>query len=181
MHRQSLLNKLSTYRAADDEERYLQKQVKQFVLDNPDCFERALAAGHITGAAWIVNPLRTHVLLTHHRKLNKWLQPGGHADGDTDIMRVAIREAQEESGIPAFIPLSDEIFDIDIHEIPPHKNIPRHLHYDIRFLLEADMKTEIKASDESHEIRWIHLDRVTEYTRESSILRMLRKTKKWSE
>jgi 8-oxo-dGTP pyrophosphatase MutT (NUDIX family) len=179
MHRRPLLDKLSVYRASNDEEFRLLEITREFIVKNIKCFERSLKVGHITGAAWVVNSVRTHVLLTHHRKLNKWLQLGGHADGDPDVLRVAIREAQEESGIKEFTPLSEEIFDIDVHEIPPHKNVPQHLHYDIRFLLEADMKAPLKITDESHDVRWIPIARIPEFTNESSILRMVSKSLIW--
>lgn len=179
MHRRLLLDKLSVYRTSNDEEVRLLETTRQFIIENTRCFDRSLQIGHITGAAWILSLERTHVLLTHHRKLNKWLQLGGHADGDPDVLRVAIREAQEESGIKEFTPLSDRIFDIDVHEIPPHKNVPQHLHYDIRFLLEADMKAPLKITDESHDVRWIPIARVSEFTNESSILRMVNKSLIW--
>ncbi len=179
MHRRLLLDKLSMYRASNDEEVRLLETTRQFIIENTRCFDRSLQIGHITGAAWILSLERTHVLLTHHRKLNKWLQLGGHADGDPDVLRVAIREAQEESGISEFVPLSEDIFDIDVHEIPPHKNDPRHLHYDIRFLLAADMQIPLKITNESHDIQWIPINRVAEYTNESSILRMVRKSLTW--
>src|SRR5215510_11521790 len=92
--------------------------LRQFVAANPNCFERSLQIGHVTGSAWIVDLDRTHALLTHHRKLNKWLQLGGHADGDPDILRVALREAREESNLDAIRPVSENIFDVDIHVIP---------------------------------------------------------------
>lgn len=173
------MQKLIAYHAIDIEEKRVLALVIEFVETHPDCFEHALQTGHITGAAWIVNSERTHVLLTHHRKLNKWLQLGGHADGDPDVLRVAIREAKEESGIAVFVPLSADIFDIDVHEIPRHKNDPSHLHYDIRFLFEADMRTELKITNESHDLQWIPIDRVNEYTDEASILRMVNKTNLW--
>lgn len=179
MHRRPLLDKLSVYRASNDEELRLLEMTRQFIVENTRCFERSLQIGHITGAAWIMSPDRNHVLLTHHRKLNKWLQLGGHADGDPDVLRVAIREAQEESGIKEFTPQSEEIFDIDVHEIPAHKNVPQHLHYDIRFLLEADMKAPLKITDESHDVSWIPMVRVSEFTNESSILRMVGKSLTW--
>lgn len=179
MHRQFLLNKLSAYHAEDPEERRLLEVTRRFVEENEDCFERSLSIGHITGAGWVVNPDRTHALLTHHRKLNKWLQPGGHADGDSDVFRVALREVQEESGIDRIIPLSEDIFDIDVHEVPSHKKDLPHLHYDIRFLFEADMLAELKVTHESHDLQWIPMDRIKEYTGEASILRMVKKTFSW--
>lgn len=176
MHRQLLLKKLSVYCTFNEEERHSLEVIRQFVTSHKDCFERSLQAGHITGAGWVVNPERTHALLTHHRKLNKWLQIGGHADGDHDILRVAIREVQEESGIADVISVTEDIFDVDVHEIPRHKEVPPHWHYDIRFLFEADRGAELKITDESHDLRWIPIDRIREYTDEPSILRMVKKT-----
>ncbi|MBL7960869.1 NUDIX hydrolase [bacterium] len=176
MHRRFLLEKLACYRASNDEENKLIHATIQFVKTHVNCLERNLQTGHITAAAWIVNADRTHVLLTHHRKLNKWLQLGGHADGDPDVLRVAIREAQEESGIDVFVPVSEDIFDIDIHQIPSFKSDPLHLHYDIRFILEADMRGTVKVTHESHDVQWIPLNKVQDYTSEASIMRMVKKT-----
>jgi 8-oxo-dGTP pyrophosphatase MutT (NUDIX family) len=179
MHRRPLLDKLSVYRTSNDEEFRLLETTRQFILENTRCFDRSLQIGHITGAAWILSRERTHVLLTHHRKLNKWLQLGGHADGDPDVLRVAMREAQEESGISEFVPLSEDIFDIDVHDIPAHNNVSQHLHYDIRFLFEADMKAKLRITNESHDVRWIPIVKVFEFTSEPSILRMVSKSLTW--
>ncbi len=178
MHRQSLLNKLAVYKAEGDEERQRLDRFRHFVTNHADCFERSLAIGHITGAAWVLDTRRSYVLLTHHRKLNKWLQLGGHADGEGDLLRVALREACEESGLSKIKPLSDEIFDLDIHEIPVYRDIPAHFHFDVRFLFEADRNDPLQVSDESHEVKWIRVDQVPEYTKEPSILRMLRKSRR---
>src|ERR1019366_3306840 len=115
--RTPLLDKLRAYRPSDAHEARMAEQLRLFVEAHADCFERSLAIGHVTGSAWIVDRDRTHTLLTHHRKLDKWLQLGGHADGDLDILRVALREAREESGLEAIRPVSEEIFDVDIHTI----------------------------------------------------------------
>ena len=95
------------------------------------------------------------MLLTLHRKLKRWMQTGGHADGDPQPLRVAIREAEEESGIVGISPVSCDIFDIDIHLIPanPAKNEPAHYHYDIRYLLQAPHENFI-ISEESDALGW---------------------------
>ena len=90
--------------------------------------------GHITGSAWVVDPAGSRLLLTHHRKLGKWLQLGGHSDGEPDTLAVALREAREESGLRVR-PISNAVLDIDIHTIPALKGEPAHLHYDVRFAL----------------------------------------------
>src|SRR5512134_1717771 len=99
MHRTALLRTLECYLERYPEDRVRADHVRQFVRANPDCFERSNPEGHVTGSAWIVSADRRSFLLTHHRKLGRWLQLGGHADGDPDPLRVALREAQEESGM----------------------------------------------------------------------------------
>lgn len=146
-----------------------------FVSAHADCFERSLSLGHVTGSAWLVNRRRTHVLLTHHRKLNKWLQLGGHADGDSDVLAVAMKEALEESGLPDIAPLSPDIFDLDIHEIPARKSEPAHFHYDVRFALRANASEQYVVSDESHDLAWIDIARIATVTSETSMLRMANK------
>ncbi|MBC7980842.1 MAG: NUDIX hydrolase [Armatimonadetes bacterium] len=131
--------------------------------------------GHITGSAWVVNADGSEVLLTHHRKLDRWLQLGGHADGDCDTLSVAIKEAEEESGLRDFTPLGSGIFDLDIHPIPARKNDPGHLHYDVRYVLRANGSLSFTVSEESHDLCWIAIDQVSTLTSESSMMRMVDK------
>jgi 8-oxo-dGTP pyrophosphatase MutT (NUDIX family) len=115
--------------------------------------------------------------MTHHKKLGKWLQLGGHADGESDLLKVALREATEESGIQQFKVLSEEIFDLDIHGIPQNNSELGHLHYDVRFLIEADPTGEaVIISDESHDVSWIQIADVAKLNAEVSIQRMINKT-----
>jgi 8-oxo-dGTP pyrophosphatase MutT (NUDIX family) len=146
-----------------------------FVAGNARCFERTLLEGHVTGSAWIVDWERTHVLLTHHGKLDKWLQLGGHADGDWNVLEVALREAREESGLSSIRAVGDGIFDVDIHAIPARGAEPEHFHYDVRYLLEADRGEELRMSSESKDLQWVAMERVAELTGEESVLRMVRK------
>ena len=103
------------------------------------------------------------------------MQLGGHSDGDSNTLRVASREAAEESGLSVSI-LSDLIFDIDIHTIPARGTEPEHKHYDVRFVFEADETKQLVVSDESNELRWVPLAQIEEFTKEESVLRMVRKT-----
>ena len=114
----------------------------------------------------------------HHAKLNLWVQPGGHCDGESDVLAVAIKEAQEESGIQAIVPVSKDIFDVDVHFIPARKHEKEHYHYDIRFLLQVNSDEEIVQNHESHDMRWFGPDRVTLPTQEPSVVRMF---DKWAE
>lgn len=176
MHRLTLKNKLSMHRPYDAEEQQMLDQIVQFVTTQPDCFERHLSMGHITGSAWIVDSDRSHVLLTHHRKLDRWLQLGGHSDGDPDTLAVSLREGREESGLESIRPVSEAIFDIDVHLIPARKSEPDHFHYDVRFLLEADRNLPLVISSESNDLAWVPLDEIATLAPDASILRMLAKT-----
>lgn len=143
------------------------------------CFHRDHLPGHITGSAWILNKKKTHVLLVHHAKLNKWLQPGGHADGEENVLSVAMREVNEETGLIHFKELVPGIFDIDIHTIPARADFPEHLHYDVRYALIATEDDEdIEVSEESHDVKWVALEEIPNLCCDNtSILRMLAKTK----
>jgi ADP-ribose pyrophosphatase YjhB (NUDIX family) len=110
-------------------------EFQAFAGAHTDCCERTLAEGHFTGSAWLVSADGERVLLTHHRKLGRWLQLGGHADGEGDLAAVALREAEEESGLSRLL-VEPEIFDLDRHLIPARGSEPAHWHYDVRFLAE---------------------------------------------
>ncbi|MEM7364138.1 MAG: NUDIX hydrolase [Pseudomonadota bacterium] len=174
MHRAPLLALLADYAERYPDEQTTVTRLRDFVEANVDCFERSLLAGHITGSAWLLDSGGDRALLTHHRKLGRWLQPGGHADGEADVANVAMREAMEESGIDDVSALSDQIFDIDIHEIPARGEEPAHFHYDCRFLLQA-AHDDYVVSEESNDLRWIGADDMTTLTDEESVLRMVRK------
>ena len=176
MHRNKLLTLLKNHNPTDPQEIIFTEQITKFIQENPDCFERSLLIGHVTGSAWIVDKSRQFTLLTHHRKLDKWFQTGGHCDGDSDVLNVALKEAQEETGLLDIQILSPNIFDIDIHEIPERKGIPAHLHYDVRFLFEADINEKFTVSSESTDLAWIALSKVSKLNDSESIMRMVRKS-----
>jgi 8-oxo-dGTP pyrophosphatase MutT (NUDIX family) len=178
MGREAILRELGVYTLKHPEEASLVERFSDFVAAHENCFERNLAKGHVTGSAWVVSEDGTKVLLTHHRKLNRWLQLGGHADGESDILKVAIREAREESGINEVYPISEAIFDLDIHLIPESGQEPAHYHYDIRYALKIPGRERYRVSEESHDLGWIPLERLAEFTREASMHRMARK---WAE
>ncbi len=175
VHRESLLEQLSEYASRHPEEADVINSFTDFVKSETDCFERSLGKGHITGSAWVVNEDGSQVLLTHHRKLDRWLQLGGHADGESDVLAVAFMEAFEESGLSELTHLGPGIFDIDIHPIPERKGEPEHLHYDVRYIFRANGSTEYIVSDESHDLRWVKPEEVEALTTEASMVRMVRK------
>jgi 8-oxo-dGTP pyrophosphatase MutT (NUDIX family) len=162
--RDSVLTILRAHAAKplDAHEAAMAADLIRFVEAHPDCAERSLQIGHLTGSAWIVDRERKRTLLTHHRKLNKWLQLGGHADGELDLLAVALREAREESGLARLRVVETAIFDVDRHLIPARKTEPDHWHHDIRFMIEAEPEEPFVVS--------------AEYNAEESMLRMARKT-----
>lgn len=185
MSRRPLFEMLARYRDVFPTEADVVDRICDLIESRPNCFDRTCRPGHITAAAWILSNDRGRVLLTHHRKLDRWLQLGGHADGQWQVEEVALREAQEESGLAnfRFIPVDGVVmpFDIDVHEIPARYDAAgnlledAHEHHDIRFLLIANSGEDIQVSDESHDLRWCTPAEVRELTAEESILRMLRK------
>ncbi|WP_133498559.1 NUDIX hydrolase [Cognatilysobacter terrigena] len=125
------------------------------LLDDLDSapFTRERLAGHFTGSAWLVDRAGTRVLLTHHRKLGRWLQLGGHADGDSDLGRVALKEAEEESGLGG-LTLEPGLFDLDRHWIPERGDVPAHWHYDVRYVVRAGDDENFVVSEESLDLAW---------------------------
>ncbi|MEP4050130.1 MAG: NUDIX hydrolase [Luteolibacter sp.] len=175
MHRRSLLEQLSEYASRHPEEAVVTQRFFDFIEAEDECFERGLACGHITGSAWVVNADGSEVLLTHHRKLDRWLQLGGHADGDADVLAVAVKEAEEESGLSNFKQVGKGIFDIDVHPIPARKGEPEHLHFDVRYVLRPEGSMDFTVSDESHDLRWVKPEEVRQLTTEVSMMRMVEK------
>ncbi|HEV2621635.1 MAG TPA: NUDIX hydrolase [Frateuria sp.] len=152
-----------------------------FLASDPNVFERSHAAGHFTGSAWLVSADGERVLLTHHRKLERWLQLGGHADGDRDLVRVALREAEEESGLRD-LAVDPAIFDLDCHRIPTRGAEPAHLHYDVRYVVRATGSEAFVVSDESLELAWRPIRAVAQDPRaDESLRRMARRwlARKW--
>lgn len=159
------------------------QRYREFVGEAPDCCLRTHLAGHCTGSALIYDPEAVAVLLLFHPKLQRWLQPGGHADGDSDLLRVAHREAHEETGLALELlrPLSPRCpLDLDIHEIPARGSEPTHFHYDLRWLLLTDQNHPLRPETPNLELAWIPVSEVSQKTQEASVLRMLDKLERLS-
>ncbi|MCF6225188.1 MAG: NUDIX hydrolase [Xanthomonadales bacterium] len=149
------------------------------LLDEQDDFWQAdNGRSHLTASCWILSPSLDAILLLHHRKLNRWLQPGGHIEAhDNSWLEAALREACEETGIENFQQLVPGIFDFDIHTIPARGSVPEHQHYDARFLLQAE-KSEIHFSDESNDLQWFSPDKAASLIGGDPVMdRMLEKTR----
>ena len=126
---------------------------RELASTDANAARRERQAGHLTGSAWLVSADGERVLLTHHRKLDRWLQLGGHADGDADLARVALREAEEESGLPD-LEVEPIVFDLDRHRIPARGDEPEHWHYDVRFVVRARGSEAFVVGEESHALAW---------------------------
>lgn len=173
--REGLLALLHAYTPAAPEEIEAKRQMLDFIAAHEDCFERSLEIGHITASCWLLSKDCSQALLMHHAKLDAWFQLGGHCDGNSDVLAVAIKEAQEESGINTIVPLSHAIFDIDVHVIPATSRHRAHYHYDVRFLLRVASDEIIIPNAESKELRWISKNKNELPTSEPSIIRMFNK------
>jgi len=173
--RNLILELLSSYQPIHPADEEIQQRFIDFVQSHPDCFERTLSIGHITGSAWLVNQGMDSVLLTHHRKLGQWFQLGGHSDGDFNPLNVSVREAAEESGISTIRVLSPQIFDLDIHVIPARGDEPIHEHFDVRFALQTIGTDDVVVSAESKDLRWIKIEELHSFTQAESLLRMREK------
>ncbi len=170
----NLVELLETYRIHHPAE-MLADECIAFARRQPSCLQRnCFDDGHFTVSAWISNLSGDQCLLAHHRKLDKWLQLGGHVESDDSPIHVALREVKEESSLDVSR-LTLDIFDVDVHNIPAHGSEPPHRHYDIRFLFDADHTETLRTTDETNELRWVQIDLIEEFTIEESILRMVRK------
>ena len=174
MHRQPILIALADYRSRHPEEADVVDRFDGFVRDEPSCFDNDCWSGHVTGSSWLLDTTGNRALLTHHKKLDKWLQLGGHSDGNPDTLAVALREAHEESGL-AVTAVDSAILDLDVHQIPARGDQPAHFHYDVRYLLQVSGTESFAVSDESHELAWVAPGEIESFSREWSVLRMAQK------
>ena len=154
--RNALAADFQTHALRQPEQAGLATLFGQFLASSDQAFERSHPPGHFTGSAWLVSADGRRVLLTHHRKLGRWLQLGGHADGDADLGRVALREAEEESGLADLV-LEGGIFDLDRHAIPARGAEPEHWHYDVRYVVRATGSQVFAVSEESLELAWMDI------------------------
>jgi 8-oxo-dGTP pyrophosphatase MutT (NUDIX family) len=173
--RRGLLELLDAFERVGPENGPAVELFREFGLAHADCFERSCVPGHFTGSCWLVDLTGQRVLLTHHRKLNRWLQLGGHADGDSDLARVALREAEEESGLTGLI-VEPVIFDLDRHVIPARGNDPEHFHYDVRFVVRTTGSEDFVVGDESHDLAWRGIGQIAgDPSLDASLRRMSRR------
>ena len=179
--RAALAEALRRHAPADGEEARDRGQILAFVLRHEHPFDRAILEGHLTGSAITVSADGSCVLLLHHRKLDRWLQPGGHGDpGETTGEEVALREALEESGIRglALDLTAPRPLDLDVHDIPARGNEPAHEHLDLRYLVVAPPDAVVSPDlAELHEIRWVPWDEVDPLFPDHGLRRALAKAR----
>jgi 8-oxo-dGTP pyrophosphatase MutT (NUDIX family) len=167
---------LAAYRPQDADELHALERIVQFVSETPAFADRLTPIAHITASAWVTDPSRQKALLLHHKKLDIWVQPGGHVESnDTSLPAASLRELREETGLADARLVSEGIFDIDIHGIPARGSLAAHDHMDIRFWFESS-QTHTILSDESHELAWMDREAIDRVTHEASIWRMVNKT-----
>jgi 8-oxo-dGTP pyrophosphatase MutT (NUDIX family) len=177
--RQRVLETLAATRLVDDRDRATLRAIEDFVRAHPDCLLRSNLAGHLTGSAFVVDRDRQRLLLIHHRALGRWLQPGGHADGDPDLVAVARREVLEETGMGDLGLLVPGPFDLDIHAIPERRGVPAHLHYDVRFLFASAGAADLQGDErEVHGVAWVPLAELEVLGIEESVLRPARRIRR---
>jgi 8-oxo-dGTP pyrophosphatase MutT (NUDIX family) len=180
------MNKLETlallrqHRTDFAEEKLFLAQTIDFVERNDHFWQRSTLEGHLTGSAWVLTGDGDAALLLHHAKLDRWLQPGGHADEtDVSLAETARREAIEECGIQDLILHAPAIFDLDVHEIPARGNEPAHFHYELRFLFFAGKEAEVARNLlETKAFAWVTIPELCGETTPQSIRRMALKTGK---
>jgi NUDIX domain len=171
MHRRPLRELLADYATVYPAEDAIVTRFREFVDTHEDCLARTCVPGHVTASAWILSPDHQSCLLTLHRKLGKWLQLGGHVDGEPEVWRAALAEAQEESGMMRF-QVAERPLDLDIHPIPAHGGEPAHLHLDVRFLMCAEPGQSVIRSAESLDLDWFPVAALSSVTSEVSVLRL---------
>ena len=179
--REALERALQDLAPADETEARNRARILEFVRRHADPFDRRIVEGHLTGSAITVSADGRLVLLLHHRKLDRWLQPGGHADpGETRGEEVALREAAEETGIAglALHPRAPRPFDVDVHEIPARGEEPAHEHLDLRYLVVAPEGAVVKPDlTEMHALRWVAWDELAAVGPDAGLRRALAKAR----
>lgn len=169
---------IARHRPGDAKEAADLAEILAFIDRHPEPFDRRIVAGHLTGSAVIVSAAGDRVLLLHHRKLARWLQPGGHAEaGERDGEAVALREAREETGIDglALHPSAPRPLDVDVHPIPARGDEPAHRHLDLRYLVVAPAGAVLRRlAAEARALRWFTWDQLTDLDLDPGLRRALR-------
>jgi len=176
----SLDARLAAHICGDEKEARDVAFIRQFLRDHPlDAHLRAQLLGHLTASGFVLDATRKRVLLLHHGKLRRWLQPGGHGEGELEPRLIALREIEEETGLSASdlqaFP-DEQLLDVDVHPIPARPGEPAHPHLDLRYGFIARAGALARLSEESTDLRWFPLGALPAYA-DSSLLRAVQKLK----
>ncbi|MGE5277456.1 MAG: NUDIX hydrolase [Acidobacteriota bacterium] len=177
--REELLGRLESFRPEDAGERASLERIRELVRTAVDPFTRA-ARDHVTASAVVASPDGRRFLLVHHRRLDRWLQPGGHVEPeDASVYAAALREAREETGVREFeSPAGAAVLDVDVHPIPARADRPEHVHFDLRHLLTTAQEDLSAAPEEVRAARWFSLEEALAAGVDASLGRALRKARR---
>ena len=158
-----IVEEIKKYRPCNAQEQRDQALILDFLEKNGDAFLQSNLLAHMTASSWIVNPERTKTLMVYHNLYDSWSWTGGHADGETDLLSVALREAREETGIEHVRPLSPEIFSLEVLTVDGHEKrgeyVPSHLHMNVTYLLEAEESDTLHiCREENSGVAWFTLE-----------------------
>ena len=159
----SIYEDIARYEPFNEQEARDKAVILRFLEQNDDAFLRENRIAHMTASAWVVNPKRDRVLMVYHKIYDSWSWTGGHADGETDLLSVALREVTEETGVTHVRPVSGEIFSMETLTVDGHEKrgayVPSHLHLNVTYLLEADDRSPLRiCEDENKGVAWFTLD-----------------------
>lgn len=158
-----IVEEIEKYRPCNEQEQRDKAVILAFLENNEDAFLRSNLLAHMTASSWIVNPERTKTLMVYHNIYDSWSWTGGHADGETDLLSVALREAREETGIAHVRPVSPEIFSLEVLTVDGHEKrgeyVPSHLHLNVTYLLEAEESDTLHiCKEENSGVAWFTLE-----------------------
>ncbi len=168
---EKLRHAIEDYRPACEQEERDKAVILAFLDANPDCLTRNNQIAHFTASSWIVNERRDKVLMAYHNIYDSWAWTGGHADGEADLLHVAVREAMEETGITSVRPVREEPCSLEIITVDGHVKrgayVASHLHLNLTYLLEADESQELTIkADENSGVRWIPVSELQSFVSE---------------
>ena len=174
------IKQIEKYNPVDEQEKKDKEIILDFINKNDDVLVRDNEIAHITRSGFIVNKSRSKVLMIHHNIYNSWGWTGGHADGDSDLIKVSIKEAKEETGIKEARPITNDICSIDILPVNAHikrgKYVASHLHLSVAYILEADENEELVVKeDENSGVKWVDIDKVLDLTNEEHMKNVYKK------
>lgn len=157
-----IYEQIKAYRPWNEQERQDQVLILDFLRKNPDAFYRTNLLAHMTASAWVVNPQRSKVLMVYHRLYDSWSWAGGHADGEEDLLAVALREVREETGVQRLRPVTEEIYSLEVLTVDGHEKhgryVPSHLHLNVTYLLEAEEDQPLRVCEaENSGVAWFSL------------------------